>query len=261
MKKPSPGIAAVIVIILILAGITAYSGEFPPASVVESDSMEHSANWTWGTINVGDIVIVKYMPDPVKNVITYVVGRETNFSTYGEFGDVILYHDPNGNIVIHRAMFYLSWNNSKPVVDGYHGQSWLKIFGFNIVIYDCGYSHRNLLVNVSDFVNQSGFITVGDHNLATSYFYNSHYDAYLAADQNVGITPAPVSAKQVVGVARGDIPWFGLIKLNIMRAEGDWPYYNEVPAHSYQYLGISLFIIFLAIFFPYSRLRREKKQK
>ncbi|MCL4480786.1 MAG: S26 family signal peptidase [Candidatus Thermoplasmatota archaeon] len=259
MVKVSAGLIALIAVILIFSGITIYSGEFPPASVVESESMEHSSTWTWGTINVGDIVIVKNVPDPVRNVITYVVGRETNFSTYGEYGDVILYHDPDGDIVIHRAMFYLSWNNGTPVVAGYANQSWLSIHGQDIIIYDCGYSHRNLLVNVSEFVNESGFITVGDHNLATSPLYNSRYDAYLAADQNVGIMPTPVKAGEVLGVARGQIPWFGLIKLNIMRAEGDWPYYNEVPANSYLYLGISLAAIFGAIFFPYRSLGRKRK--
>ena len=259
MIRVSAGLIAVVVVILIFSGITVYSGEFPPASVVESESMEHSATWTWGTINVGDIVIVKYVPDPVKDVVTYVTGRETNFSTYGEYGDVILYRDPNGETVIHRAMFYLSWDNGKPVVDGYHNQSWLSIYGFNIIIYDCGYSHRNLLVNVSAFVNESGFITMGDHNLATSPLYDSMYNAYIAADQNVKITPSPVIGKQIVGIARGQIPWFGLIKLNIMRAEGDWPYYNEVPANSYLYLVISLGVIFGAIFTPYKSHGKKRK--
>ena len=263
MKRSAPGILAVIIIVAILVGITAYSGEFPPASVVESYSMEHSSSWEWGTINVGDIVIVKYVPNPIEDVVTYVTGRITNFSTYGEYGDVLLYHDPDGNTVIHRAMFYLTWNGSRPVVQGYRDQSWLKIYGMNIVIYNCGYSHRNLLVNVSGFVNESGFITVGDHNLATapSFYFNAKYDAYLAADQNVGITPAPVKPSQVVGIARGQIPWFGLIKLNLMRLEGDWPYYNEVPAHSCEYLGASLFLIFLAIFFPYPYLGKGRKRK
>ena len=261
MRRPSFGILAIIAVIVILAGITIYSGEWPPASVVESESMQHSSNWTWGTINTGDIVLVKYTGNPAQTVNTYVTGRESNYSTYGEYGNVILYNDPNGNTVIHRAMFYLSWDNGTPVVTGYENQTWLRIVNDNVIIYNCGYTHRNLIVDVSHYENQDGFITVGDHNLAVSQLFNRTFDAYYAADQNIGIAPGPITEGQIVGVAVGQLPWFGLIKLNILRLEGNWNYNSEVPAHSYEYLGLSLFLILVVIFFPYSKVAKQLKRK
>ena len=253
-RKISPAMIILLILLLIAAGITVYSGELPPASVVESDSMEHSNNWTYGTINVGDTVIVKKLASPVSEVITYVQGRQINFSTYGDYGNVILYSDPSGFTVIHRAMFYLSWSHGKPVIPYYSNQSWMKVTSSYVLIKDVGYSHRNLVVYISNFKNESGFITMGDHNLATigQVFHNKALNAYEAADQNVGIIGHPVYSSEVLGKAVGQIPWFGLIKLNLMRLEGQWPYYNEVPNHSYEYLAASMIGILVAIFFPYS---------
>ncbi len=263
MKVLSAPVIAVIVIIVAIAGVTVYSGMFPPASVVESESMQHSNNWQFGVINTGDIVIVKKVSDPQKNVVTYVQGRETGFSTYGDYGNVILYNAPLNLVVIHRAMFYLSWSNGNPVVEGASNQSWITVTPTYVLIKDVGYAHRNLLVNIGGFKNESGFITMGDHNLATAsqFFYNSSMKAYVAADENVGIIGHPVTASNIVGEAQGQIPWFGLIKLNIMRLQGTWQYPNDVPNFSYYYLGASIFAIIVLIFFPYSEFLKKGERK
>ena len=263
MKVLSAPVIAVIVIIVAIAGVTVYSGMFPPASVVESESMQHSNNWQFGVINTGDIVIVKKVSDPQKNVVTYVQGRETGFSTYGDYGNVILYNAPLNLVVIHRAMFYLSWSNGSPEVAGANNQSWITVTPTYVLIKDVGYAHRNLLVNIAGFKNESGFITMGDHNLATAsqFFYNSSMKAYMAADENVGIIGHPVTASNIVGEAQGQIPWFGLIKLNIMRLQGTWQYPNDVPNFSYYYLGASIFAIIVLIFFPYSDFLKKGERK
>ncbi len=263
MKVLSAPVIAVIVIIVAIAGVTVYSGMFPPASVVESESMQHSNNWQFGVINTGDIVIVKKVSDPQKNVVTYVQGRETGFSTYGDYGNVILYNAPLNLVVIHRAMFYLSWSNGNPVIEGASNQSWITVTPTYVLIKDVGYAHRNLLVNIGGFKNESGFITMGDHNLATAsqIFYNSSMKAYVAADENVGIIGHPVTASNIVGEAQGQIPWFGLIKLNIMRLQGTWQYPNDVPNFSYYYLGASIFAIIVLIFFPYSEFLKKGERK
>jgi signal peptidase len=252
----------VIILAILIGGTIAYTQEIPPIYVVASESMEHSANWTWGTINAGDIVLVKRAPNPVKDVITYVVGRETGYSTYGEYGNVILYHGP-GKIIIHRAIFYLTWEKSKPVVLGYTNQSWITVTQSYVLIKDVGFSHRNLLVTINGFQNESGFITVGDFNLAFRGVYNSSLNAYEAADQFfLGIPP--VTPAKVVGVAQGQIPWFGLIKLNIMKLYGDWPYSNEVPNHAYEYLFVSIVIMVALALAPYRKVYRkitDKKRK
>lgn len=255
-----PAIAA-IVVLSALIGVTLYSGVLPPASVVESGSMQHSPNWEWGTINTGDIVIVKKIANPEQDVVTYVQGRTTNFSTYGDYGNVILYNAPGGLIVIHRAMFYLTWSNGNPVVQGYANQSWISVTSQYVLIRDVGFSHRNLVVYIDGFVNESGFITMGDHNLAISTIYDSTLKAYVAADENVNIIGHPVLNSEVVGKSEGQIPWFGLIKLNAMALENDWHSQNDVPNYSYEYLGIAIVTIGIAIFFPYSKVIRQAKRR
>ena len=253
-------IGAILSILVFIAVLLAYTEEFPPISVVASESMTHSDYWTPDTINVGDIVFVKKVTVVPDSIITYVVGRETGFQSYGEYGNVILYRSSSGLTIIHRAMFYLSWNGSQPVIQGYHNQSWIKVTRNYVLINDAGYSHRNLVVYISKFENESGFITMGDHNLAVSDEFNSSLSAYIAADQNVGITSAPVNSSNIVGVAFWDIPWFGLIKLNILRLYGQWPEYNEVAKDSYDFLFLSLFIIFGAILFPYKKVGYSLKK-
>jgi signal peptidase len=256
----------VLVVIISLAGIVIYSGVFPPASVVESYSMEHSEKWQYGIIDEGTVVLVKKVNN-INDVVTYVQGRSENYSTYGEYGNVILYHNSAlGLITIHRAMFYLSWNNTQPEIKGYNNQSYIHIYKDNIVMDGVGYADRNLIVNVSGYTGESGFITVGDHNLATlpknSRYYNSTYNAYFASDQNIwGIKP--VSLDKIVGKAYGYIPWFGLVKLNLLRLEGKWPreYYTHVPEYSYLGLTFSTIGIFTLILFPYRKTYEKLKKK
>lgn len=254
-------IYAFIAFALAILLLTLYSGTWPPFSVVESESMEHGSTWTPGVINTGDIVFVKKVQNTEKSVITYVVARTENLSkNYGEYGDVILYHAPNGLTIIHRAIFYLQWKNGNPVVDGYDGQSWIHITNSYILIDHVGYSKRNLVVYLASLRNESGFITVGDYNLAHFGIYVPSLNAYRAADQDpLFFDFPPVKPSQVEGIAFGQIPWFGLIKLNVMRLFGQWPDYNEVPRFAYDYLILSLAGIFTLVFFPYDRFREKKK--
>ncbi|AGO61794.1 MULTISPECIES: S26 family signal peptidase [Ferroplasma] len=253
-------------VIIALVGITVYSGVFPPASVVESYSMEHSAQWQYGIIDEGTVVLVKKVNN-INDIVTYVQGRSSNISTYGEYGNVILYHNSALNVVtIHRAIFYLEWNGTSPEIAGYHNQSYIHFYKDNIVLDGIGYAHRNLIVNVSGYAGDSGFITVGDHNLAclsyNSGYYNRTYNAYYASDQNIwGIKP--VSLNQIVGKAYGYVPWFGLVKLNILRLEGEWPrqYYTHVPEYSYAGLFLSIAAILTIILFPYGKVYNKVKRK
>ncbi len=261
MKIISGPFIALVIIVAVLVGVTVYSGVIPPATVVESGSMQHSADWQFGVINTGDIVIVKKLPNPEKDVTTYVQGRTSNFSTYGDYGNVLLYDAPGGLVVIHRAMFYLSWSNGNPVVQGYANQSWITVTDKYVLIKNVGFTHRNLEVLISGFQNESGFITMGDHNLALSALYDKNLNAYIAADENVNIISHPVNQSDIVGIAQGQIPWFGLIKLNIMRLQGAWPYYYEVPNYSYYYLATALILIGIAIFFPYKKVLSSSSKK
>lgn len=259
-RKEKAGVIVAILFISFIGGVLVYSDNWPPIYVVESESMEHSQNWTIGTINTGDVVLAKNINGKSSNVVTYVQGRMTNYSTYGEYGNVILYDSPSGSVIIHRAMFYLSWNGSKPQVAGYNGQSWLTVTSKAVVIDNVGFTHRNLIVNLGNLVGENGFVTVGDYNLANSYLYNYTYKAYVAADQNVFGFP-PAAPSKVVGTAFGQIPWVGLIKLNIMKLGGGWPQSNEVPNHAYIGLASLIIAIMVAAFFPYGRFGRRAKGK
>ncbi|MCL4340709.1 MAG: S26 family signal peptidase [Candidatus Thermoplasmatota archaeon] len=256
-------IAAVIAVIAIFAGLTLYSGMFPPLSVVESESMEHSNNWEYGVINTGDIVFQKKVTDPLKNVITYVQGKEANFSTYGEYGNVILYRSTYGLTVIHRAILYLEWKNGTAYVPGESNAPWMTVTNQYILIRDLGFSHRNFIVYISHYQNQSGYITMGDHNFAyinDSEYYNKSLNAWALSDLSIGIDSGPVSQSRVIAIAFGQIPWLGLVKLNIMRIYGGWQYYNEVPHGSYEGLFSVLAIIVFLGLFPYRRVFGHRKR-
>ncbi|GGM70008.1 S26 family signal peptidase [Thermogymnomonas acidicola] len=252
-------LSALAAVVIFVVGVTVYSGTIPPVSTIASESMTHSDYWQYGTMNVGDIVFVKKVDNVPGSVITYVVGRERNYSTYGEYGNVVLYRSSDGQTIIHRAMFYLSWSSGRPVVQGYHNQSWMTVTDKYVLIKEVGFSHRNLVVYISSMVNESGFITVGDFNLAFRGVYNSSLNAYEAADQNVGITNAPVNKSSIIGVAFWDIPWFGLIKLNVLKLYGQWPQSNEVAKDTYDLFFAAILVIVVLAAFPYGRVIRRKK--
>ena len=104
-------LVALAVIVVLLVGLYAYTGNWPPVYVVESGSMQHGASDVLGLINAGDLVLAKKVPS--SSITPYMVGLVTGYSTYGEYGDVILYH-PNGDTgatpIIHRALLYFQWN-------------------------------------------------------------------------------------------------------------------------------------------------------
>ncbi len=261
-------IIAVVVILVIFAGLYLYAGTWPPVTIVESSSMQHGDQFTWGVINTGDIVIQKKVTN-ISQIITYVQGRDMGYKSYGDYGDVILYQPyPGSTPVIHRAMIYVTWNGNMFHIKGQTEaikEGWMIIQGYNVIIKDVGFTGRNLIINISssnpfsgymDLIGKSGFFTMGDNNLANSPFTNPNVIfpdmAYYASDQNVGIAPGPVSINQIVGIAQGWLPWFGIIKLVL---SGNTEY---IPTDSYYYLIITLAII-IAIAFAWDYLPERKK--
>jgi signal peptidase len=266
-------LVGIILIVVIFGSITAYSGIWPPVSVVSSESMQHSSQWIPGVINTGDMVFIKKISDPVGKVQTYVTGSNDNYSNYGEFGNVIIYKAPNGELVIHRPLFYLYWQNGTPKVQGYDGQSWIIIHTRYILLKGIGYAHRNLVVFISQYQNISGYITAGDYNLGNAgsdlYFrtYDGHViNAYAAADQDqiagnylLGFYDPPVNSSQVIGIAYGLIPWIGSIKLEILWNLGLQKEENPVPSNALIYLGITVAVVFTLALFPYRKIIKPKK--
>ncbi|PMP74225.1 MAG: hypothetical protein C0180_04675 [Aciduliprofundum sp.] len=245
------------IILIIFIGLYIYSGNWPPLTIIESSSMQHGNEFTWGVINTGDIVIPKKV-NSVNEIITYVEGREINFKTYGDYGNVILYYPQPGSVpVIHRAIFYVTWDGPFfHIRNETKAGSWLEIIGYKVVILNMGFSGRNLVVDLSRFIGEDGFITMGDNNLANSNYMDPNVIypniAYYAADQNVGIAPRPITLGMIYGVAAGWLPWFGDIKLILTGQTSD------IPTMSYVYLGITITLI-LVIFAIYDYWPRKER--
>lgn len=248
-------ISVFLIIVILLGGAYAYTGNWPPAVIIESKSMQHGNGFTLGVINTGDIVGVKKI-ESYTDVMTYIQARTNGTGlNYGDYGDVVVYRNYLLNeLVIHRAILYVEgWHGSTPIIEGFHDQPWINISGSNVIISDVGYAHRTLLIELSSYVGQTGFVTMGDYNLANSPFNEN--GAYLAADQNVGIDNSLVNVSQIMGIAVGYIPVVGVLKLWIT---GQTQY---IPMESNEIMAIILLVIVVYAIMPnpLSSKREDKK--
>jgi signal peptidase len=242
-------IAAAIVIVIIL-GLFAYSGLWPPLVVVESESMQHSDTTSYiGVIDTGDLVIIKTISS-LSDIKTYVASLNEGYKTYGDYGDVVIYNRDGSVLatpVIHRAIVELEFNSTsysfdipslanvpttKWSVGGQHSGKWYDLTS-SLELYHVGYQDQTVTINLGSLLDyyestgitpHGGLITKGDHN--------------SAADQSSMIARQPVSSDWVVGVARGEIPWFGLIKLWV---GGNMP--AQTPENSKTDLILTIVII------------------
>lgn len=248
-----PLVAAAVLVVL-LVGLTAYTQNFPPMYIVESDSMQHGYVDQIGLINTGDLVLAEKVAG--FSVTTYEVGAQTGYSTYGEYGDVILYH-PNGVTVgapiIHRAILYIQVNSdhtfSFPSLAGQLcGSVPDAVYAISSTVNGCGTDHvsgtltlfhvgwRSVTVRV-DLASTglaSGFLTMGDNN------FNSLNTSIGNPDQPT--LSSLVQPGWIVGVARGMLPWFGALKLLFQGNAG------EVPSQSWEWMGLTVVgLILMAI--------------
>lgn len=232
-------ILSIAVVCIILAALWAYTGQFPhsPMVVVTSGSMMHenSPFGRIGTIDPGDLVLVKKIrgkDDVITRGPSYAPA--TRHKTYGDYGDVIIYvpdRDGDGRAdkyatpIIHRAICWVEKNpDGSYTVKEYNLTNVSLITIAELGIYNYKPPH-------------SGFITKGDHN--------------KVADQRAnGYLSTPVKPEWIIGKARGEIPWFGLIKLIFF---GNGNGYNGkdavrigravAPKDEWICLGIALLII------------------
>ncbi len=240
---------ALAVVAAILVGMYAYTGLWPPLVVVESNSMMHgSDNMSHiGAIDTGDLVLVKRVGSAT-DIKTYMDGYSSGYKTYGDFGDVIIYRRAGSQTdtpIIHRAMIYLQvnpdgnsytapslqdipkgkWRTTDPADTWNHITSTISIFGV-------GYMPVTVQVEVEFLLRgssppHSGFITKGDHNAMPDSTY-----------WNADLGYRPIDITWVVGMARGEIPWFGLLKL-----WGTGTLNSQAPPNSVRDLWISLILI------------------
>ncbi|MGA3359629.1 MAG: hypothetical protein ABSC87_05410 [Halobacteriota archaeon] len=158
-------IIAFLVVAVIMSIVYAYSGSVTPLVAVQSGSMEPH-------INIGDVVLDRGLNRV--SVVTYNDGKATNYQSFGNYGDVIVYR-PNGDEhatpIIHRAMYWVNAGDRLP--------------------------------NNQTAVH-AGYITKGDNN--------QDYDQPLLFGGMPRVEP--VKPEWIIGVAQQPpIPWIGNLRL------------------------------------------------
>lgn len=256
-------IIAFIIVIIIIGSIYLYTGNWPPVVVVESNSMQHSNDESYlGVIDTGDLVLVKSI-DSEDDIVPYMKGKRIGHETYSEYGDVLIFRKngyPASEItpVIHRAILWLEYNETSHSFDipelKHHNanvsaegewyvvggeQRWYNLSG-TIVLRDIGHDGLPVSINLGTILSlyesqgvepHSGFITLGDNN-------GGGYDQGNMDDGH-GARVRPVKPEWIVGKGRGEIPWFGLIKLYFQ----DSTIRDTAPSNSWTMLFITLFLI------------------
>ena len=253
---------AVLVMAVVLAAIFAYTQVWPPLVVIESSSMQHGdTTSSIGVIDTGDLVFVQAAPTRA-DVVTYVQGRATGYNTYGDYGDVIVFRlsrNPSATPIIHRAIMYVIPNGTSlanvPDLAALPSSQWegyrngLPVTGTNglsaVTIHEMGYEHDlGITFNLAYFANafrQPGYITMGDNN--------AYHACIPGRDPCSSATPYDTlwfpAQGDIIGHARGEIPWFGLIKLLLAPADGCADYWGSpcAPQNSWNDLAISLVVL------------------
>ena len=264
-------LVAVAIIAILLVGLYAYTQNWPPIYVVESQSMQHGDTDILGVINTGDLVLAQRVP--TSSITPYVSGLQTGYSTYGEFGDVLLYQ-PNGagpTPIIHRAILFLEWNpanggsynasdlaglpcgsdaNAVYNTSSPYGPCYLHDLTGSLTLYRIGWSQVTISLDLSPTLlgAHSGFVTMGDNNFNRPCTPGSTCQG--ETDQGSGLSSL-VEPGWIIGVARGMLPWFGAFKLLLEGNAG------EVPSQSWQFLGLTIIGLILLAFGIHYALRAE----
>lgn len=262
---------AFLLVAIVMASLFAFTRVWPPMVVVESASMQHSKDEGFiGVIDTGDIVLVQSAPRR-QDIITYVEGRSqsSGFSTYSDHGDVIIFA-PNGDRtmipLIHRALLALEWNET---VEGFdiptllgleQGVDWdsnrMEAFGLGrgdyVELRLVTYRKLTVRIQIDEYLSRAtaqtcpenfcGFITMGDNNVGP--------DAFLTR------------LDWIQGRARGEVPWFGLLKLVFSGGFG-WGD-SRAPANSWSSLTIAIVLLIagpIAIDVVLSILSSRKERK
>ncbi len=262
-------LVSLVILGIILGSLYAYTGRWPPMVVIESSSMSHSQESRVGIIDTGDIVLVR--DNDRTEIITYVEGKANDYIKYGQYGDVIIYR-PMGNLdrtpIIHRPVVYLELNQTTdnsfdiPSLNDLQydvdwstsqGERWYNLTGI-VYIFDYGFRDARIEINLNELLedeskSHSGYITMGDNNVSPTG--RGRYD------QATNICPAPVRSGWVIGVARGQLPWFGIMKLLYMGRT------QEVPTNSWYNFGISITLLIVVPFtleYLYSKWKKEESR-
>ena len=233
--------AAAIVALAIVSTITVaavFESILAPPMVVSSRSMQHDDYKSHlGTLDTGDLVLIDYKKDP-SDIVTYVQGASSNYTRFGEYGDVILFQTELSEIpIVHRAICRIEYNgdgtfNLKELKD-LPKDAWSTSTGDvenlkgKVYLYNIGHKDATVMIDLDKIAKRmkddphSGFITMGDNNNNTSRAGTVGYidQTYLSS------VDAPIKNEEILGVVAAEIPWAGLLKLYV---SGDAPDYTPI---------------------------------
>lgn len=158
-------------------------GVWPPMGAVSSGSMAPD-------IAVGDAVVFsdtdrfQHAQADQYGVVTWEVGKEQNVTTFGDYGTVISFKNPNagGVEIIHRPMFYVE-----------EGENWVKRANPEYMLDVKSCSHLEQCPAPHD-----GYITKGDNN--------DYYD-------QAQIGQEPIKTEWVTGTVNAKIPYIGWLRV------------------------------------------------
>jgi signal peptidase len=263
-------LVALIIIGIIIVILVAYTNFWPPIMVIESNSMMHDEDSSIGTLDVGDIVLIKSISNR-NDIKTYVTGSRTGYKNYNSYGDVIFFNK-NGlgsTPVIHRPIVWIEYNSSgKNNIKGYEDMGSFDVPELELydtmVIRIPNYELRpkNLTVNLNHILKNfksdnikphGGFITKGDNN--------DMIDQSSLRDSE-GRLVRPIKMDWVIGKAEGEIPWLGLINMYLtggFSKTGQEPPPNSVNMLILTVIIIIIIIVIIHIFFiKRERIKRRK---
>jgi len=212
----------IIVVGAIAALLFAVSGTWPAVVTIESESMVPH-------MNVGDLVFV-VKEDRFGPLQSWTEGKETGYTKFGDFGDVIIYN-PNGGTnspipfigggahpIIHRAMVYEEPGSTlvayvNPSGGKHTPTIYIPIMKENFTaqgsIIPSPDPDIGLIVPLNSTDTHGGYITKGDNNWRSDQGSGlSHYTSLGAIE--------PVKPEWIVGKALFTVPLVGYLPLNII---------------------------------------------
>ena len=240
-------VSAFLVVGLVFVFGFLYTSNWPPMVVIESGSMQHDDNADYqepphhhiGTIDTGDLVLVKEVDN--EDIVTYLEGKKTGYEKYGDYGDVIIYYKNNlrehegvpTTPVIHRVMCWIDVLENgtyyvKETDRYYEDDLVIEEIGVDFAKHGEGDSHGR------PDLKRSGYLTKGDSQYNPSVDQKSHLDSS-------GARVEPILPEEIIGKAKGELPWFGLIKLKVTQGDN----YDKAPEECKKMLIIGLLAIFV----------------
>ncbi|MEM0449764.1 MAG: S26 family signal peptidase [Methanomassiliicoccales archaeon] len=254
LLRPFSGlILAAVIVLIFIGGLWLYAGIWPPLVVVESPSMQHSDQRSYiGIIDTGDMVILKTVRSAT-DIKPYLESYPSGYSTYGSLGDVVIYRPLGSEVrtpIIHRAICRVEYNQSGggfdvPALRDLPRDLWQVSGGpstwYNIkttlILNEIGHDGVQVRIDFATMLNNFAAMHISPHGGLITLGDNNHG----IIDQNSigGICWRPVKDEWISGVARGEIPWFGLIKLYVNGQASRVP----IPPNSQSNLLISLGLI------------------